>query len=128
MKLIMTAAVDNLGVAGDVVEVKDGYGRNYLVPRGYAIRWTRGGEKQIDGIKRDIELGQKQVARDAERLAQAAYESSPLVSEPPTTRIDRAARSTLAPSGPSRVTIADESALSAVPSRWRMRPPGSKIN
>jgi len=52
MKLILTAAVDNLGQAGDVVEVKDGYGRNYLVPRGYAIRWTRGGEKQIEGIKR----------------------------------------------------------------------------
>jgi large subunit ribosomal protein L9 len=52
MKLILTAAVDNLGVAGDVVEVKDGYGRNYLVPRGFAIRWSRGGEKQIDGIKR----------------------------------------------------------------------------
>ena len=34
MKLILTAAVDNLGLAGDVVEVKDGYGRNYLVPRG----------------------------------------------------------------------------------------------
>ena len=52
MKLILTAAVDNLGLAGDVVEVKDGYGRNYLVPRGFAMRWTRGGEKQIDGIKR----------------------------------------------------------------------------
>ncbi|MET0692485.1 MAG: 50S ribosomal protein L9 [Propionibacteriaceae bacterium] len=52
MKLILTAAVDKLGIAGDVVEVKDGYGRNYLVPRGYAIRWTRGGEKQIEGIKR----------------------------------------------------------------------------
>jgi large subunit ribosomal protein L9 len=52
MKLILTAAVDNVGLAGDVVEVKDGYGRNYLMPRGYAIRWTRGGEKQIEGIKR----------------------------------------------------------------------------
>jgi len=52
MKLILTAAVDNLGLAGDVVEVKDGYGRNFLVPRGFAIGWTRGGEKQIDGIKR----------------------------------------------------------------------------
>ena len=52
MKLILTAAVDNLGSAGDVVEVKDGYGRNFLVPRGFAIRWTRGGEKQIEGIKR----------------------------------------------------------------------------
>jgi large subunit ribosomal protein L9 len=52
MKLILTAAVDNLGIAGDVVEVKDGYGRNFLVPRGYAIAWTKGAEKQIDGIKR----------------------------------------------------------------------------
>ena len=52
MKLILTAAVDNLGAAGDEVEVKDGYGRNFLIPRGFAIRWTRGGEKQIDGIKR----------------------------------------------------------------------------
>ena len=52
MKLILTAAVDNLGLAGDIVEVKDGYGRNYLVPRGYALTWTKGGEKQIEGIKR----------------------------------------------------------------------------
>ncbi|GAB3765154.1 50S ribosomal protein L9 [Microlunatus parietis] len=52
MKLILTAAVDNLGVAGDIVEVKDGYGRNYLIPRNFAIRWTKGGEKQIEGIKR----------------------------------------------------------------------------
>jgi large subunit ribosomal protein L9 len=52
VKLILTAAVPKLGSAGDVVEVKDGYGRNFLVPRGFAIRWTRGGEKQIEGIKR----------------------------------------------------------------------------
>jgi large subunit ribosomal protein L9 len=52
MKLILTAAVDHLGIAGDIVEVKDGYGRNFLMPRGFAIRWTKGGEKQIDGIKR----------------------------------------------------------------------------
>ena len=52
MKLILTAAVDHLGIAGDVVEVKDGYGRNYLLPRGYAIKWTRGAEKQIAGINR----------------------------------------------------------------------------
>jgi large subunit ribosomal protein L9 len=52
MKLILTQAVDKLGEPGDVVEVKDGYGRNFLVPRHFAIPWTRGGEKQIDGIKR----------------------------------------------------------------------------
>jgi large subunit ribosomal protein L9 len=51
MKLILTQEVDGLGAAGDVVEVKDGYGRNYLVPRGLGIRWTRGGEKQIESIK-----------------------------------------------------------------------------
>lgn len=52
MKLILTAAVDNLGVPGDIVEVKAGYGRNYLLPRGFAIIATRGAEKQIEGIKR----------------------------------------------------------------------------
>jgi large subunit ribosomal protein L9 len=51
MKLILTQEVDGLGTAGDVVEVKDGYGRNYLIPRGVAIRWTRGSERQADSIK-----------------------------------------------------------------------------
>ena len=52
MKLILTAEVDGVGAPGDVVEVKDGYGRNYLVPRGYAIAWTKGGERQIAQIRR----------------------------------------------------------------------------
>jgi large subunit ribosomal protein L9 len=52
MKLILTQEVTGLGAPGDVVEVKDGYGRNYLVPRGEAIRWTRGGEKTIESIKK----------------------------------------------------------------------------
>ncbi|WKD58341.1 50S ribosomal protein L9 [Corynebacterium capitovis DSM 44611] len=52
MKLILTAAVDNLGEPGDIVEVKDGYGRNLLLPRGLAIPATRGAEKQINDIKR----------------------------------------------------------------------------
>lgn len=51
MKLILTQEVTGLGAAGDVVEVKDGYGRNYLVPRGFAVRWTRGGEKTVESIK-----------------------------------------------------------------------------
>ena len=52
MKLILTADVPNLGAPGDIVEVKDGYGRNYLLPRGLAIVATRGAEKQVDSIKR----------------------------------------------------------------------------
>ena len=59
MKLILTTEVDHLGSAGDTVEVRDGYGRNYLLPRGFAIKWTRGAEKQIEGIKR---------ARDAREI------------------------------------------------------------
>lgn len=51
MKLILTQEVTGLGAPGDVVEVKDGYGRNYLVPQGVAIRWTRGGEKTVESIK-----------------------------------------------------------------------------
>jgi large subunit ribosomal protein L9 len=52
MKLILTQEVAGLGGPGDIVEVKDGYGRNYLVPRGFGIRWTKGGEKQITQIRR----------------------------------------------------------------------------
>src|SRR6266511_5375091 len=56
MKLILTQEVTGLGGPGDIVEVKDGYGRNYLVPRGYAIRWTKGGEKQVASIRRAREV------------------------------------------------------------------------
>ena len=52
MKLILTQDVNGLGAPGDVVEVKDGYGRNYLLPRGLATAWTKGGEKQVAQIKR----------------------------------------------------------------------------
>jgi large subunit ribosomal protein L9 len=52
MKIILTQEVSGLGSAGDIVEVKDGYARNYLLPRRYAIRWTRGGEKDVAAIRR----------------------------------------------------------------------------
>ena len=47
-KLILNRDVERLGAAGEVVEVKDGYARNYLVPRGYAVRWTKGAQRHID--------------------------------------------------------------------------------
>ncbi|MEV0090539.1 50S ribosomal protein L9 [Streptomyces sp. NPDC050738] len=52
MKIILTHEVAGLGSAGDVVDVKDGYARNYLVPRGFAIRWTKGGEQDVAQIRR----------------------------------------------------------------------------
>ena len=64
MKLILTSEVEKLGLAGDIVEVKPGYGRNYLLPQGKAITWTRGAESQIVGIKR---------ARDARQVRDADH-------------------------------------------------------
>ncbi|WP_422754033.1 50S ribosomal protein L9 [Micromonospora sp. WMMD708] len=52
MKIILTQEVSGLGAPGDIVEVKNGYGRNYLLPQGFAISWTKGAEKQVTVIKR----------------------------------------------------------------------------
>lgn len=50
-KLILTNEVTGLGSAGDVVEVKNGFARNYLIPQGFAVAWTKGGEKQVTSIR-----------------------------------------------------------------------------
>jgi len=52
MKIILMQEVAGVGSAGDVAEVKDGYARNYLIPRGYAMRWTRGSESQIESLRK----------------------------------------------------------------------------
>jgi large subunit ribosomal protein L9 len=52
MKIILTQEVSGVGSPGDIVEVKNGYGRNYLLPQGFAITWSRGAEKQVSQIKR----------------------------------------------------------------------------
>lgn len=76
MKLILTHEVTGLGEPGDVIEVKDGYGRNYLLPRGYALAWSKGAEKQIETIRkarraREVrDLGHAQeIKAELERLA-----------------------------------------------------------
>ena len=65
MKIILTSEVTGLGGPGDIVEVKDGYGRNYLLPQGFAIPWSRGAEKQVVSIKR------ARAAREIRDLGQA---------------------------------------------------------
>jgi len=69
MKLILTHEVSGLGTPGDIVEVAGGYGRNYLIPRGLAMRWTRGAEKQIDLIKRARSVREIRGLDDAKRVA-----------------------------------------------------------
>jgi large subunit ribosomal protein L9 len=50
-KLILTNEVAGLGSAGDVVDVKSGYARNFLIPQGFAVAWSNGGQKQVDQIR-----------------------------------------------------------------------------
>lgn len=58
MKIILTTDVPNLGGPGDLVEVRDGYARNYLLPRGLAIAATKGAEKQVATIRRAQQIRQ----------------------------------------------------------------------
>ncbi|GIG40917.1 50S ribosomal protein L9 [Cellulomonas phragmiteti] len=51
-KIILTHEVTGLGAPGDIVEVKDGYARNYLIPRSLATPWTKGAEKDVSAIRR----------------------------------------------------------------------------
>ncbi|MFI5528877.1 50S ribosomal protein L9 [Kitasatospora sp. NPDC051853] len=68
MKIILTHEVPGLGSAGEVVEVKDGYARNFLVPRGFAIRWTKGGQKDVDAIRRARKIHEIQTLEAANEV------------------------------------------------------------
>jgi large subunit ribosomal protein L9 len=71
MKLILTQDVAHLGAPGDLVEVKDGYGRNFLVPQGLAIAATRGAEKQVANIRRAREARTVRDLAHANEIKQA---------------------------------------------------------
>lgn len=67
-KVILTHEVQGLGSAGDVVEVKNGYARNYLVPQGFGVHWTRGGAAQVEQIRRAREARAIASVEDAQAL------------------------------------------------------------
>jgi large subunit ribosomal protein L9 len=69
MKLILTQEVTGLGSSGDTVEVKGGYGRNFLLPRGLAIKATRGAEKQVESLRRARAAREVRTLEEAEALA-----------------------------------------------------------
>ena len=75
-KLILTHEVTGLGSAGDVVEVKGGYARNFLVPQGLATAWTRGGQKQVDA------LAKARKAREAASVEEAQAAKARLEAQP----------------------------------------------
>ena len=69
-KLILTQEVTGLGAPGDVVEVKDGYARNYLLPRGYALTWTKGGEKDVERIRAARKSREIATVEEAQQIAE----------------------------------------------------------
>ncbi|WRS30825.1 50S ribosomal protein L9 [Actinomycetaceae bacterium MB13-C1-2] len=77
-KLILNRDVERLGQAGDVVEVKDGYARNYLVPRGFATRWTKGAQRHIDQTLEQLRKREIASVEDAIALRER-IEESPVV-------------------------------------------------
>lgn len=76
MKLILKQDVDNLGVAGDIVDVADGYGNNYLMPRGMAMRASKGALTDAEAI------GRSRRKREAKNLAEAQQRQSELQGRP----------------------------------------------
>jgi large subunit ribosomal protein L9 len=78
MQLILTAEVEHLGTAGDTVEVKDGYGRNFLLPRGLAIVASRGAQRQVDDIRRARETKRVRDLEHADELKGAIEALGPV--------------------------------------------------
>lgn len=76
MKVILKQDVENLGGAGDIVDVADGYGNNYLVPRNLAMRASRGAVKDAEAIR------QARVKREARSLEEAEQLRQRLESKP----------------------------------------------
>ncbi len=77
MKIILKKEVANLGEAGDVVEVKSGYGRNYLIPQGFACAATQSALKQLEETKRQRAHKEAKLIAEAEALA-AKIEATPV--------------------------------------------------
>lgn len=70
MDVILTKDVDNLGVAGEIVRVKPGYGRNYLIPRGMALLATRGNMAQHEHHRRSIQREQEKIKAEHVKVAE----------------------------------------------------------
>jgi large subunit ribosomal protein L9 len=70
LEIILRKDVDNLGRAGEVVSVRPGYGRNYLIPRGLALSATRGNIAQLDHQKRIIAAEQARIKAEHAKMAE----------------------------------------------------------
>lgn len=71
MRIILTKDVPDLGYKGEVVDVADGYARNYLMPRSLGVKATRGAMKQAEALKRSREEMVRKAKNEAETITQA---------------------------------------------------------
>ena len=69
MRVVLRDDVDNLGKKGEVVDVADGYARNFLVPRGLALKASAGSQKQADAMRRNREARERRDREGAQALA-----------------------------------------------------------
>lgn len=69
MKVVLRADVEHLGQKGDLVDVADGYARNFLVPRGLALRATSGIQKQADAMRRNRDARDRRDREAAQAIA-----------------------------------------------------------
>src|SRR5690606_41751073 len=69
MKLILTSDVEDLGKKGEVVDVADGYARNFLLPRKKAVKATEGAIRTAEELRRAREEQERQAKEEAERIA-----------------------------------------------------------
>ena len=69
IQLLLLKSVENLGIVGDIVKVKPGYARNYLIPQSFAMRYTAGVEKILNQEKRKYDSRQAHDREEAEALA-----------------------------------------------------------
>jgi large subunit ribosomal protein L9 len=76
MKVILQKPVDKLGVPGDVVDVADGYAQNYLMPRGLAVRASKGGVKHVESLRRAHTTRVSQAQAEAQEVADRLTASS----------------------------------------------------
>jgi large subunit ribosomal protein L9 len=70
MKVILIEDVDDLGRAGEILNVKDGYGRNYLIPKKKALPATPDNVRKMERVRRELEAARNKARADAERLAE----------------------------------------------------------
>lgn len=74
MDIILKQDIANLGFKNDIVKVKDGYARNYLIPRGFAVNATKSAKKEMEELVRQRAHKEEKIQQEAEELAEKLKE------------------------------------------------------